>query len=208
MSIADKILALKDDFDNVFAAGERAKDAEWQSKVYTGYTSFNDTNSITVELPFMPDRLFIASLDALVMSTPLTYSMLTFDRSSFSDKCAVMNLVDGNLTARFAFISNETRDTFFTVNGNSVTFTPPQSSYYGTSVWRSGAKYLVLAYCSGKTDKERLISEVAALGSGGGSIAFSKNRVMEVLTPTEWEELIAPKRAMGWTFALIQGETL
>ena len=203
MSLADKLLQVANYVPLVFEAGASVKDAEWRHKVYVGYADFNNTNGIEVSLPFVPDRLLVASVDAAVLSTPLSYSMLTFDRTSFSAQCAVMNLVDQNLTARFAFIGNATRDNFFKVEGSRVSFTPPTSSYYGTSVWRSGAKYLVLAYRSDKSDKERLISEVAALGSSGGSITFSKKRVFEVVTPTEWEDLIKPKRDMGWTFTLV-----
>lgn len=203
MSLAEKIIAAASNVPLVFAAGESAANAEWQSKFYVGYADFADTNGITVELPFVPDRLFVASLDALVMSTPLTYSMLTFDRTSFSERCATMNLVDGGLTARFAFIGNATRDTYFKVDGCRVTFTPPKSSYYGTSLWRSGAKYLVLAARSEKSERERLYCEVNALGEGGGSITFSEKRVYETVAQDEWEALIAPKRECGWTFVLV-----
>ena len=61
----------------------------------------------------------------------------------------------------------------------------------------------MLATRSEKSERERLYSEINALGEGGGSITFSEKRVYETVSQEEWEALIAPKRECGWTFVLV-----
>lgn len=187
---------------DVFGAGEGKKDSEWRDKVYVDTVSFNDTNGITVSLPFVPDRFCVISYEALAMSTPYTYYLLVFDRASFAQRCAQMGIVGETLSLTSAALNNATRDTYFTVSENSVIFTPPQSSYWKTSLWRKGADYFVFAYRSGKSDRQLLEEEIAALPAGGGSVVFSGKRVFETVSEAEWESIIAPARESGWTFAL------
>ena len=185
----------------VFGAGEAQRDKAWRERVYVSETSFNDTNGITVELPFVPDKLCIISFDAFTMSTASTYYVLLFDRASFSQRCALQGVVDDTLTVRTATLSNSTRDNYFAVSGGTVTFTPAQSFYWQTGLWRSNAKYAILAYTSGKSDRQLLEEEIAALPEGGGTVTFSQARVLETVTETEWEELITAKG--NWTFNLV-----
>lgn len=186
---------------DVFGAGGAAKDSEWRERVYVGEVGFADTNGITVELPFVPDKLCVISFDALTMSTPYTYYLLAFDRAAFAQRCAQMSLLNDSLSIQSAGLANATRDTYFTVTDNGVTFTPPQSSFFATSLWRSGAKYFVMAYRSGKTDRQLLEEEIAALPADGDSVTFSQKRVLETVTEAEWETLIAAKP--NWSFNLV-----
>ena len=200
MSLADKLLQVANNMPLVFGAGEAKSDKAWRERVYVTEVEMSDTNSIDIELPFIPDRLCLFSFDAKAMSTALTYYTLTFDRVSFSQRCAVMGTIGDNLAINTAGLNNSTRDNYFTVSENGVKFAPPQSSYWKTSLWRSGHKYKLVAIRTGKTDREMLEEEVAALPNVSSSISFSQKRVLETVTAEEWAAIIATKPNVTFAF--------
>lgn len=201
MSIAEKLLAAAENVPLVFESGKAANQAEVDKKIYVGTAYFSDTNSMTVSLPFVPDKMMVFSMAALTMSSPLTYYILTFDRTSFAERCAQMSILDDSLSPYSARILTTSRDKYFKVDENGVTFVPPQSDVWASSLWIGGAPYTVSAYRSGKSDKELLKEQIDVLSEGGGSVTFLQSRVNETVTDEEWATLIATKP--NWTINLV-----
>jgi hypothetical protein len=201
MTVAEKLTEIADNMPLVYAAGAAEREKELAQKYYIGEIEGKDSNTLTLDLPFLPDSVSVCTFGALAMSTGLTYNMFTLNRRAFGKRVAAMGLLDGSLTNRFAAINMSAADNYIAVDGNRILFTPPQSSYYATSLWRSGVRYLVTAVRSDKSDTELLAEEIAELSDEGGSITFSEKRIGETVSDEEWAELIAAKP--NWTFELI-----
>lgn len=198
-AIADAIRGLVGGTDLLSLDGMAESVSDYASRVCIKEVSFSDTNSITVPLPFKAEKVLIFSFNALNTSTPSTYLSVLFDNVSFSDRCATMSVSDSNKSVRNIVIGITSRTKYFAVSDSEFTLTPSQSSYWATSLWRGG-KYLVVAYRSGKSERELLEAQIADLSDEGGEITFSQERVLEVVTEEEWQTLIATKP--NWTFTL------
>ena len=201
MAVSDKLLTLKADFDRVFEAGKAEGDKAWADKVYVGTVRFDERNNFTLSLPFVPDKVLICTYDALALSTPLSYSMILYERS-FGKYGAQLGYVNSGLTLSVVSIQNKSVGSYFAFENGSMTYITPAVADLQQSLFKD-RPYFVFAYRTGQSDRELLQNEVDSLGSGGGSVSFSQKRVLDTVSEAEWMSMIAAKQSEGWTFTLI-----
>ena len=201
MTIADKLLTLKDDFDRVFEAGKAKGDAAWADKVYVDTVRFDERNNFTLSLPFVPDTVYLFCYDALVLSTPLSYNMILYERS-FGKYGAQIGYVNSGLTLSVVSMQNKSVGSYFVFGNGSLTYVTPAVADLQQSLFKD-RPYFVFAYRTGLSERELLQNEVDSLGSGGGSVSFSQKRVLDTVSEAEWKSMIAAKQSVGWTFTLI-----
>lgn len=197
----DKIAAAIPD---VFSAGEDAKDAEWQTKFYTAFVRGNDAATLSLSLPFAPDYITIIPFEPCAAVTNYTFWGFFRDFKTFARiGGGEIHRVTSN-SAAFNMFNNNTINNFITLDGNTVTFTPPSASAFNGVLWRSECLYAVIAvnYTDGKDDKTLLCEYVQSLPSSGGSVTVSSRRLSETgMSDAEFEAFVKEKQP-SWSFVI------
>lgn len=184
MSIADKLLEIANNVPLVYAAGEKKHTSKYATALVTG----DGTNSISFDVPFEPDAVFVTYHGADVFAVANSALAAVFDFRSFAEQAGVLR-VRRNSSNMQANVSAATGKTVFNVADGGCTVTLP--SAYGTP-FLNGTQYVCTAVkYTDKSDRELLEEEIALLANETRTIEYSKSRIYATVTAAEWQLMIA-----------------
>ena len=194
MNTALKLLTIANNVPLVYAAGEK----KHTSKYATAFVTGDGTNTISFDVPFEPDAVFVTYHGADVFAVANSALTAVFDFRSFASNAGVLRVRrnSSNMQANVSAVNGKT--VFNVVDGNCTVTVP---SAYGTP-FLSGTQYVCTAVkCTDKTDRELLEEEIALLPNSARTVEYSSARVLDTLTEAEWQTLIATKPNITFTLA-------
>lgn len=194
MSIADKLITVAENLPKVFEAGEKKHKMRYAVSLGVG----DGTNEISFDCPFEPDCVTVSTHGAEAVSAANSVRQMSFDLRSFARYGGIYLIRRSGANINGNFSSGTGKDYFQWANG-TCTVIVPQELNVGYLV---GAQYICTAVkYTDKSDRELLEDEIMSLAETGEELLYSKTKVNETLSDTEWQLLIAnkPKR----TFTLI-----
>ena len=194
MSVAEKILLLKEDFDNVFAAGEGKHTSRYSVTLAVG----DGTNSVTFSVPFEPDCIFVTTHGADATASDNSVLQMVFDKRAFARYGGMYRVRRDGANTQGAMAS-ATGGNYFRWADGVCTVEAPSS--LGVN-YTSGAQYVCTAVkYTDKSDKDLLSEEIQSLADSGETLSYSQKRINETVTDAEWQTLIALKPNRTFTLS-------
>lgn len=201
MSIAEKLVQLKTDFDNVYSAGVLAEAHRISLRRYINTQSGNDTTAITANIPFKPDVITVICFSPLVLSRAKAFCSFTYDLRSFGQLAATATVSTGSTLKLSMFTHSSAQSKCVFADNGDVTISKIGSSSE-IAVFASDMQYVIIAEkYTDKSDAELISDFVNALPDTGGAVTISKIKVESAFTSAEWNALIAKKP--NRTFSLV-----
>ena len=175
-----------------FAAGEAKHTSRYMTALVTG----DGTKNISFACPFEPDYIAVKYHGADASSAAAAVTCMVFDRRSFAlhGGYYIVRLTGKNYIGT---VGSATGGAYFSWENGACTVTSP----VGSALYIDGCQYICVAVkYTDKSDRELLEEEISRLSDTGGELYYSEQRVTEVMTEEEWQEIIAAKE--NWTFTL------
>ena len=192
MNTAFKLLKIASNVPLVYAAGEK----KHTSRYVTAFVTGDGTNSISFDVPFKPDAVFVTYHGANVFAVSNSLLQAVFDFRSFAPTSGMYRVQIGGSVKQGAVSNANGRDYFRYADG---VCTVEVLASYGTP-FLSGTQYVCTAVkYTDKTDKELLAEEIALLPNDSRTVQYSRDRVYGAVTEEEWAEIIGPKDNITFT---------
>lgn len=163
----------------VYAAGAADASAECAMEHYTAI-AHADANGVTVEIPFVPDVVYINSFDPRFVSKASTFGFV-YEPWNIGQYVGFRSRTSGLAAMNISNIKN-----FLTVQGNRYTFKAD-----ATYPWRTEFAYTVMACRFSDRDDNARIRAFFATVTGSESVTLRKEIVEAAFTDDEWQELLA-----------------
>lgn len=182
---------------DVYEAGKQEILAEQFKTTFWG----NGTFDFAIEMPFEPDVFCIFSPSDYLNFTPNTLRSITVDMKSVYRYMGVLARVTAAGAANNSSLTTANFMNSFVYEDGVLHFRTTSSALLD-SKWQANTLYCMTAAKYNRDIKAIVEEEVRRLpDDSGGTMSYTRSRVMEYFTESEWAELIATKP--NWTFSML-----
>ena len=185
---------LPENIEAVYTAGGHAK-------LHIGQVRGSGTASITVEVPFKPDYVFILPSDPYSALTPMSFVTFYRDFRTFCRIGGWETHLNNEKNYYSNAFNNKSVENYIRYEDGKVQFLPPAAiSGY---VWREESLFTAVAFhYTDLTDAELLKDYVRSLSDSGGTVTISARRFAETgMTDAEFRAFAAAEKPK-WTFVM------
>ena len=196
-------------FPDGFVAGARASHvagyekglAECAAKHFVHNFVGDGSGSVSVHIPFEPDKIFIINLNPLVQMHENEIAFLSADLRAFGRYSGLFSLGLGSSLGYAVYTTKSFPGARYSRDEDgTITLTGLNTTANNYGVFTNGATFLLVAVKHlDQTDKE-LITEFVESLTGSGTVEINKAKVDANFTSAEWSALIATKPS--WTFTM------
>lgn len=182
---------------DVYEAGKQEILAEQFKTSFWGTGTFD----FAIKMPFEPDVFCIFSPSDYLNFAPNSLRSITVDMKSVYRHMGVLARVTSAGAASNSSLTTANFINSFVYEDGVFRFRTTSSALLD-SKWQANTLYCMTAAKYNRDIKAVVAEEVRRLpDDSGGTMSYTRSRVMEYFTEAEWAELIATKP--NWTFSML-----
>lgn len=184
-----------------YAKGVEEGEARCRMKHFVYPFVGDGSGTVSVNIPFAPDKVLIFNLNPLVQSRVNEVALFAADIRAFGRYAAFTSLGTGSSLGSATYTSASLMTRYSRQEDGLVTLCDLKISATATGVFTAGQSFVLVAVKDPEiSDRERIIAFVNGL-TGSGTATLNQAKINAALTDEEWSALIAAKP--GWTFVFI-----
>ena len=202
MSIGEKLTAIAENEEKVYAAGEAAARSHCRSEHYVTTVVGDGGTALIFELPFAPDLLCVTGFHPVNHSQINAVVMLVADVSSMAYRwCVGSARVSSGGSDSYTIKPSTFAKKFVHMGDRKYALCDLPTAKGGTSYFSEGLPYVVTALKYTKQSMQERIEEYVLSLTGSGTASLGADAVNAAFTQEQWSSLIEQKP--DWTFTLV-----